>query len=47
MLINNSGSVILKPKEIFSTLTVKVLNIRTPKTFAVITIKFEDGFTEK
>ena len=28
--------------------TVKILNIRTPKTFAVITLKFEqDGFTEE
>ena len=28
--------------------TVKILNIRTPKTFAVITLKFEkDGFTVK
>ena len=28
--------------------TVKFQNIRTPKTFAVITLKFEqDGFTEE
>ena len=28
--------------------TVKILNIRTPQTFAVITLKFEqDGFTEE
>ena len=28
--------------------TVKILNIRTPQTFAVITLKFEqDGFTKE
>ena len=28
--------------------TVKILNIRTPKKFAVITLKFEqDGFTKE
>ena len=28
--------------------TIKILNIRTPKKFAVITLKFEqDGYTEE
>ena len=28
--------------------TIKILNIRTPKKFAVITLKFEqDGFTKE
>ena len=28
--------------------TVKILNVQTPKKFAVITLKFEqDGFTEE
>ena len=32
----------------YCTPTIKILNIRTPKTFAVITLKFEqDGFTKE
>ena len=33
---------------ILSGLTIKILNIRTPKKFAVITLKFEqDDYTEE
>ena len=33
---------------LWSIYTIKILNIRTPKKFAVITLKFEqDSFTEQ
>ena len=36
------------PDQTAPSLTLKILNIRTPKRFAVITLKFEqDGFTKE